>query len=125
MHPFAHWITPVMAPKRYDTHFRLCGLTTELTAISDGSETVSVEWIRPKDALELAKAGERKVLFPTRLNLQMLGASGSVEEAIEAAKARTIVTVSPRMETRPDGRWLVIPPEAGYGVAEERAGKMP
>jgi len=124
MHPFAHWITPVMAPKRYDTHFRLCGLTTELTAISDGSETVAVEWIRPKDALELAKAGERKVLFPTRLNLEMVGASGSVEEAIEAARARTIVTVSPRMETRADGKWLVIPPEAGYGVAEERASRM-
>ena len=124
MHPFAHWITPIMAPRRYDTHFRLCGLTTELTAISDGTETVSAEWIRPKDALDLAKAGQRKVLFPTRLNLQMLGESGSVEEAIEAARSRTIVTVSPRMEVRPDGRYLVIPPEAGYGVAEELASRM-
>lgn len=124
MHPFAHWITPVMAPRRYDTHFRLCGLTTELTAISDGNETVSVEWIRPKDALDLAAAGERKVLFPTRLNLQMLAHSGSVEEAIDAARNRTIVTVSPRMEVRPEGRFLVIPPEAGYGVAEELASRM-
>ena len=119
MHPFAHWITPIFAPKRYDTHFRLCGLTTELNAVSDGTETVSVEWIRPQEAIDLGAAGERVVLFPTRLNLQMLAQSGSVEEAIDAAKARTIVTVSPRMETRPDGKFLVIPPEAGYGVAEE------
>jgi 8-oxo-dGTP pyrophosphatase MutT (NUDIX family) len=125
MHPFAHWITPVFAPKRYDTHFRLCGLTTELTAISDGSETVSVEWIRPQDAIDLGLAGERIVLFPTRMNLTMLAQSASVEEAIDAATARTIVTVSPRMETRDDGKWLVIPPEAGYGIGEERAGRMP
>ncbi len=124
MHPFAHWITPIMAPRRYDTHFRLCGLTTELTAISDGNETVSAEWIRPKDALDLAKAGERKVLFPTRLNLQMLAESSSVEAAIDAARNRTIVTVSPRMEVRADGRYLVIPSEAGYGVAEELASRM-
>ncbi len=124
MHPFAHWITPVIAPRRYDTHFRLCGLTTELTAISDGNETVSVEWIRPQDAVDLAAAGERKVLFPTRMNLQLLAQSNSVEEAIHAARSRTIVTVQPRVEARPDGRFLVIPQNAGYGVVEEAVSRM-
>lgn len=123
MHPFAHWITPEFASKRFDTHFRLCGLETEVTAVSDGTETVSVEWLRPKDAIDLGRSGERNVLFPTRMNLQMLAEAGSVEEAIARAKARTIVTVSPRLEQRPEGRFLVIPPEAGYGLAEEPAGR--
>jgi 8-oxo-dGTP pyrophosphatase MutT (NUDIX family) len=119
MHPFAHWITPESAPRRFDTHFRLCGLDTSLTAVSDGFETVRVEWLRPKDALDLGASGERKLLFPTRLNLELLGKSNSVEQAIDAAKARPIVTVSPRLEKRPDGAFLVIPPDAGYGPAEE------
>jgi 8-oxo-dGTP pyrophosphatase MutT (NUDIX family) len=122
MHPFAHWITPETSPKRYDTHFRLCGLTTELSAVSDGRETVSVEWLRPKDALDLGARGERKVLFPTRLNLELLARSGSVEDAIDAARARTIVTVTPRVERRQTGTFITVPPDAGYGPAEEFAG---
>jgi 8-oxo-dGTP pyrophosphatase MutT (NUDIX family) len=122
MHPFAHWVTPEFAPKRYDTHFRLCGLDTELAAVSDGRETVSAEWLRPRDALELGRAGERKLLFPTRLNLELLSTSSSVEAAIDAAKRRTIVTVSPRLERRAEGDVLVVPPDAGYGPAEEVVG---
>lgn len=122
MHPFAHWITPETSPKRYDTHFRLCGLTTELTAVSDGRETVAAEWLRPKDALELGANGERKVLFPTRLNLELLARSRSVEEAIDATRARTIVTVTPRVERREAGTFITVPHDAGYGPAEEFAG---
>ena len=123
MYPFAHWITPEMSPKRYDTHFRLCGLTTDLVAVSDGGETVSVEWLRPKDALALGATGERKVLFPTRMNLELLAQSGSVEEAIDAARARRIVTVTPRVDRRAEGTFITIPHDAGYGPgAEEFAG---
>jgi 8-oxo-dGTP pyrophosphatase MutT (NUDIX family) len=119
MHPFAHWITPETSPKRYDTHFRLCGLDTELTAVSDGLETVSVEWLRPADALAMGKAGERKLLFPTRLNLEMLAASSSVDGAIAAAQGREIVTVTPQIERRAEGMFLTVPTNAGYGGAEE------
>lgn len=122
VHPFAHWITPASSPKRYDTHFRLCGVGTELQAVSDGDETVSVEWIRPRDALRLGAAGERKLLFPTRMNLELLGRSSSVDEAIEAARTRTIVTITPRVEQRLEGVFITIPEDAGYGPAEEFVG---
>lgn len=125
MHPFAHWITPETSPKRYDTHFRLCGLTTELTAVSDGRETISAEWLRPRDALDLGASGERKVLFPTRLNLELLAQSSSVGAAIDAARTRTIVTVTPRVERREAGTFITIPQDAGYGPAEEFAGPPP
>lgn len=122
MHPFAHWITPESSPKRYDTHFRLCGLTTGLTPVSDGRETVSVEWLRPSDALALGAAGERKLLFPTRVNLERLAQASSVDQAIAQAAQRTIVTVTPRVEQRPEGVFVTIPPDAGYGPAEEFVG---
>jgi len=121
MHPFAHWITPEMSPKRYDTHFRLCGLTTELVAVSDGRETISAEWLRPAEALALGARRERNVLFPTRLNLELLAQSASVQEAVAASRARRIVTVSPKVERRPEGMFLTVPHDAGYGAAEERA----
>jgi len=124
MAPFAHWITPEMAPKRFDTHFRLCGIDTDHVAVHDGAETVSCEWISPARALEMGEAGERRVLFPTKMNLKMLAQASSVDEAIAQARARRVVTVLPHIERRPDGAFLVIPAEAGYGVSEEPAGSM-
>lgn len=121
MHPFAHWITPEMSPRRYDTHFRLCGLPTDAIAAPDGRETVAAEWLRPTEALELGRSGERTVLFPTRLNLELLAQSRSVEEAIDAARRRRVVTVTPRVERRASGTFVTIPDDAGYGVAEEFA----
>lgn len=120
MHHFAHWITPEFAPKRFDTHFFLCGIETEVVAISDGDETVSVEWISPRKALEYAETKERHILFPTKMNLRMLAYSNTVEEALAAVKTRKVVTVTPRLERRPDGNMLTIPSDAGYGVAEDR-----
>jgi 8-oxo-dGTP pyrophosphatase MutT (NUDIX family) len=122
MHPFAHWITPEASPKRYDTHFRLCGLATGLTPVSDGRETVSVEWLRPRDALALGAAGERKLLFPTRVNLELLARASSVDHAIAQAAERSIFTVTPRVEQRPEGVFVTIPPDTGYGAAEEFVG---
>jgi 8-oxo-dGTP pyrophosphatase MutT (NUDIX family) len=123
MAPFAHWVTPEGAPKRYDTYFRLCWRTTEMTAVSDGRETVAVEWLRPADALALGASGERNLLFPTKCQLDLLAQVRSVEEAVAAARARRIVPVSPSMERRPEGTFLSIPPEAGYPVCEFQMGQ--
>ena len=122
MAAFAHWVTPEGAPKRYDTFFRLCWLTTETVAVSDGRETVAAEWLGPKAALALGASGERNLLFPTKCQLELLAQSATVAEAIAAARQRTIVPVSPRMEKREAGTFLSIPPEAGYPVCEFQMG---
>ena len=125
MAPFAHWVTPESAAKRYDTYFRLCWLTTEMTAISDGRETVSVEWLKPARALALGASKERNLLFPTKCQLELLDQSRSVEEAVAAARVRKIVPVSPSVDRRPEGTFLWIPPESGYPVREFLTGPPP
>lgn len=116
---FARWITPDLMPKRFDTWFYAATATGEQLAACDGRETVDAEWIAPSEALRLAAAGERKVIFPTRMNLQLLAESASAEDAAERARSRTLVTVEPKVERRPGGGVLVIPPDAGYGAVEE------
>jgi 8-oxo-dGTP pyrophosphatase MutT (NUDIX family) len=118
MAPFAHWVTPAMAPKRFDTHFRLCWQTTEMTAVSDGRETVSVEWLRPAEALALGASKARNLLFPTKCQLELLEQTATVAEAVSAARARRIVQVSPKFERRPEGTFLRIGEESGYPVRE-------
>ena len=122
---YARWITPVNMPKRFDTWFFIATAPQDQLAACDGWETVDAEWIAPGEALRLAAAGERKVIFPTRMNLQMLTESGSVGEAIAAARARTIVVVEPQLERRNGEPYLVLPPDAGYGrVAEPLSAAM-
>jgi 8-oxo-dGTP pyrophosphatase MutT (NUDIX family) len=119
---FARWITPSMMHKRFDTWFYLAQANSEQLAVCDGWETVDAEWIAPAEAIRLAAAGERTVIFPTRMNLQLLAEASSGADAVARAKARTLVTVEPKVHERPGGSVLVIPPDAGYGdVAEPLA----
>ena len=117
---FAHWITPEMMPKRFDTHFYLAAAPADHLAAHDGHESVDSVWISPGAALKGDNDGTYTIIFPTRLNVEMLGESNSVEEAMIMAKAYSIVSVLPWIEQRDDGKYLCIPAEAGYSLSEER-----
>jgi 8-oxo-dGTP pyrophosphatase MutT (NUDIX family) len=116
---FARWITPPLTPKRFDTWFYAVKAPDDQLAACDGRETVDAEWIAPSEALRLAEAGERKVIFPTRMNLKLLAEAESAADAVARSAARTLVTVQPQIQSREAGRVLVLPPDAGYGVVEE------
>lgn len=113
--PFAHWITPNIMPKRFDTRFYLAAAPEDHLAVHDGSESVDSVWIRPADAMAENDAGTKTVIFPTRMNVLKLGRSPNIGHAIETARATPVVTVEPKV----DGKVLRIPAEAGYGVTEE------
>jgi 8-oxo-dGTP pyrophosphatase MutT (NUDIX family) len=118
MLPFGHWVTPAVTPKRFDTHFYLHQVPAGLEAVCDGGETVRLEWTAPKTALALAEAGERAILFPTRMNLTRLAESADAQSALNAARARPVFTVRPEVERSENGVLLRIPAEAGYGITE-------
>lgn len=122
LQPFGHWITPEIAPKRFDTHFFLARAPEGQEAVCDGSETVGLEWVRPDDALARAAAGERAILFPTRMNIKRLAESGDSHSALEAARQRPPYTVRPQIEKRGESHVVVIPIEAGYGETEDQPG---
>jgi 8-oxo-dGTP pyrophosphatase MutT (NUDIX family) len=116
---FARWITPPLTPKRFDTWFYAVSAPAEQLAACDGRETVDAEWIAPAEALRLAEAGARKVIFPTRMNLKLLAEASGADDAVSRAAARTLVTVQPQILQRESGRVLALPPDAGYGLVEE------
>jgi 8-oxo-dGTP pyrophosphatase MutT (NUDIX family) len=118
--PFAHWITPSFEPRRFDTHFFLVRAPADQVVRHDGHEAVDHQWVAPADLLARRRQGEAKLMFPTRLNLEVLARSRNAAEADAAARALKVVTVEPRVEERADGKVLVIPAEAGYGLTEER-----
>jgi 8-oxo-dGTP pyrophosphatase MutT (NUDIX family) len=116
---FARWITPSLMPKRFDTWFFIADAPEDQLALCDGWETVDAEWIAPGEALRLATLGERTIIFPTRMNLQLLAEAQGAADAVGRAVGRRLVTVEPKVKDTPEGRVLAIPTDAGYGVVTE------
>ena len=117
--PFAHWITPDLMPKRFDTRFYLAAVPDGHQGIHDGNESVDSLWISPKQAIEDCLSEKRTIIFPTRMNLEKLRNSKTVEEALSNARKQRIVTVIPKLEKTGDSVFLTIPKEAGYGDVKE------
>jgi 8-oxo-dGTP pyrophosphatase MutT (NUDIX family) len=117
--PFAHWITPKMMPKRFDTYFYLAAAPGDHLAVHDGHESVDSVWIEPATALLDAEEKRRTVIFPTRLNIEKLGRSSSVDEALAVAHKTSVVTVEPEVREIDGVSKLCIPAEADYSVTEE------
>jgi 8-oxo-dGTP pyrophosphatase MutT (NUDIX family) len=122
---FAHWITPAVRPKRFDTHFFLAAAPADQVGAHDGHESVDSVWISPAKALAEVAVGTYKMMFPTHRNLVKLGRSLSLAAALAAARAAPIVTVEPEVLKNPDGTSrLRIPLAADYG-GEEFAADLP
>jgi 8-oxo-dGTP pyrophosphatase MutT (NUDIX family) len=116
--PFAHWITPLRMPKRFDTHFFLAVAPADQVGVHDGRETVDSIWIAPRRALDEARSGRFKVLFPTERNLVKLTRTATAAEAIAQARTDRVVTVMPELLKGERGqRQLRIPADAGYDGA--------
>ena len=114
MVPFAHWITPTFAPRRFDTWFFIAEAPEDQIALHDGSESVDSVWTGAQQALDEAAAGKRTLVHATLKNLELLVEGGTVAGAIGAASDRKVVTVQPWVEHRDGKRFLHIPPDAGY-----------
>ena len=51
LHPWAHWITPEIEPRRYDTWFFVAAMPADLEAADISGETERAEWSTPREAL--------------------------------------------------------------------------
>lgn len=118
--PLSRWLTPPVVPKRFDTFFFVARAPEGESASMDGRETVEVEWLSPARALDLAGQGERRIVFPTRMNLQVLARCDTVEAALAQAAAHPDAQVTPEVVTRGGDRFLRLDERAGYGPVEER-----
>ena len=115
---FAHWITPLFMPKRFDTHFYLVEAPSGQVARHDGSESVDSAWLTIDEALEQQRLGQRKIIFPTLAQLEKLGRSSNGSEALETARREAVVTVLPELSKDAEGRpCLTVPREAGYSLS--------
>ncbi|MEQ8839926.1 MAG: NUDIX hydrolase [Acidimicrobiales bacterium] len=79
-----HWITPVEAPRRYDTHFFLARHRGG-AVVADQEELTDAWWERPADALRKIDGGELEAILPTIEFLRSLSAYRNVSDAFAGA----------------------------------------
>ncbi len=116
--PFAHWVTPPIDTRQFDTRFFMTRVPPRQTPAHDETETTHSTWIRPAEAIAQAIAGDIVLPPPTWTTLREIEPFGSVEEALAWARTREIVRRMPKMLENGDRRVLVLPgdpmhPDAG------------
>jgi len=109
---FGHWITPVTAPRRYDTRFFLAVAPDRQEARHDNYETIAHVWMRPQEALDLCARETLNMRFPTIKTLEQFTQCATAAELVTVLSSKGVVRPQlPRM-TR-DGRTL-LPGDPGY-----------
>jgi len=114
LHPWAHWITPEIESRRYDTWFFVAAMPDDLEAVDISGETERAEWSTPREALAAERSGVIRLLPPTMSLLIELADLASVDDVIKHAKGRQIEEVLPIVVETPGG-WQFRYPHANAG----------
>lgn len=110
----SRWITPREMEIRFDTHFFLALAPAGSEPRCDGVECVDAGWFPPREALAAHGRDEMLLVFPTIKTLEQLAPFATAGEALEAAAARPVVPVEPRVVVEADRARVVLPGEPGY-----------
>ena len=109
--PWAHWVTPAVTTRRFDTRFFVARLPADQTPVHDEAETTDSGWTSAAGALESARRGDIVLPPPTWMTLRELEGFGSVDEILAAVPARD------RHSTR------AAPGRAGWRPHDDHAGR--
>ena len=105
--PIAHWTTPPIMARRFDTRFFAAELPPRAEATFTSAEVVEHRWVTPRAALSAMAGGDIAMWVPTSATLQQL------EHATDLAEVRQRLVhgpvAAPRVVAeRPDLRRIVV-----------------
>jgi 8-oxo-dGTP pyrophosphatase MutT (NUDIX family) len=115
LRPWAHWITPEVEVRRYDTRFFVAALPAGQRTRDVGGEADRVVWMRPRAALDAYEAGEIGLMPPTAFTLMELSAFDRVSDVLISGDARDVRPVLPKIVlTDDDEARILLPHHEGY-----------
>jgi 8-oxo-dGTP pyrophosphatase MutT (NUDIX family) len=116
--PYSRWVTPEMAPMRFDTRFYLTTAPDGAEPAPDRREVDRAEWWTPAKALHLFVRDEADLHFPTIKQVERLAEFETVDDALEAARKTPVETILPRVAATDEGFDILLPGDAGYEDAK-------
>ena len=106
---FAHWVTPPIDTRQFDTRFFLSRVPPYQSPAHDDTETTHSAWIRPSDAIAASADGDIVLPPPTYTTLRELEPFSSVDAALTWAQRRRIVRRMPHLVEDESCRMLLLP----------------
>jgi glyoxylase-like metal-dependent hydrolase (beta-lactamase superfamily II)/8-oxo-dGTP pyrophosphatase MutT (NUDIX family) len=104
---FAHWITPPVQKRRFDTRFFIAASPAGQEGAHDDGEMVETLWLPATEFLERAERKEIEIALPTLQVLRAMRAHATPESAVTHARSlNVIVTNRPCFAEGRDGRRL-------------------
>lgn len=125
LHPFAHWVTPEVETRRYDTRFFVARMPAGQEAKHDEGETTALEWLSPNEAIARFERRELLLPPPTWTSIRQLAKRSSIDDVIESARRQKIVRVMPGFRKTDTEFMLMLPGDPlvpaipGWEVPEE------
>jgi 8-oxo-dGTP pyrophosphatase MutT (NUDIX family) len=111
---FAHWITPYIEERRYDTRFFVVLAPANQTPVHGDRETTDSAWMTPEAVLERNREGDLMLAPPTLQTLEQLANFGSADDVLEFARSFDPPTVLPHIEADGGKVTLYLPGDPDY-----------
>jgi len=106
---FAHWVTPPIDSRQFDTRFFMTRVPPHQTPAHDDTETTHSLWVRPAEAIAQSVRHEIVLPPPTWSTLRELEPFASVDEALAWARRRRVVRRMPKAIEQDGHRMLLVP----------------
>jgi 8-oxo-dGTP pyrophosphatase MutT (NUDIX family) len=106
---FAHWVTPPVDTRRFDTRFFVTRVPPAQTPAHDETETTHSTWCTAGTAIEAALAGEILLPPPTWTTLREIERFATVDAVLQWARGRRIVRREPKAVEQNGRRMLLMP----------------
>ena len=118
--PFARWRPSFAEARIFDARFYLANAGAAPAQLQvDATENRSLFWASARDVLRRADAGDLRIIYPTRRNLERLAQFASYQDAADHAQQTQVRTITPYIEDRAGMQHLCIPEGLGYPVTSE------
>jgi 8-oxo-dGTP pyrophosphatase MutT (NUDIX family) len=114
---FAHWVTPPIDTRQFDTRFFLTRVPGGQTPAHDEGETTHSAWLTPAAAIALCVRRDIVLPPPTWTTLREIEPFASVDAALSWARGRQVVRRQPKLivdSGDPGRRMLVLPGDPLY-----------
>ncbi|MCB9728430.1 MAG: NUDIX domain-containing protein [Deltaproteobacteria bacterium] len=121
---FAHWVTPPIEPRRFDTRFFLARAPRGQRGAHDGRETTASVWLDARRALEEHAAGRFPLAPPTWRILGDLAPGADAGDPIRrAAEAASVQRIMPHAVQEEGAFVLALPGDALHPETAGSAGR--
>ena len=123
--PYAHWITPTIEKKRFNTRFFIARVPDDQIPLHDSIEMTKSLWMSPAAALSAYR--ERRILLmpPTLKTLEELSLFDKTADVFRFTAERRIHPIMPQACKIEDIPTLLLPHDPDYPLAEYKQPARP